>query len=92
MLTQDSSLRLRKAVAAQIRRRRVAAELSQEELGYRAGLHRTYISQVERAKKALTIDSLQKIAEALGVEPAVLLETCEPPTAGPSGGKDRHGH
>lgn len=54
-------------IGANIRRLREAAGLSQEELADRSGLHRTYISQVERAVKNATIASLDKIARGLDV-------------------------
>ncbi|OPY57900.1 MAG: HTH-type transcriptional regulator SinR [Syntrophorhabdaceae bacterium PtaU1.Bin034] len=41
---------------------------SQEELGERADLHHTYVGAVERGEKNASIDTLDKIAEALGVE------------------------
>lgn len=47
---------------------------SQEELAHRAGLHRTFISQVERAAKNTTIHSTEKIARALEVRMGDLLD------------------
>ena len=41
--------------------------LSQEELGALARLHRTYISLIERGKQSATLDTMEKIAGALGV-------------------------
>ena len=38
-----------------IRQLRMQKGLSQEELGYEAGLHRTYIGQIERAEKNITL-------------------------------------
>ncbi len=40
---------------------------SQEGLGAKAGLHRTYISLIERGKQSATLDTMEKIAGALGV-------------------------
>jgi len=54
-------------VGANIKRLRKAQAISQEELADRAGVHRTYISQVERAVKSPTLHSLDRIASALGV-------------------------
>ncbi|ANH76632.1 helix-turn-helix domain protein [Ralstonia insidiosa] len=48
--------------------------LSQEELAERAGVHRTYIGMLERAEKNVTIYNIERVAVALGVEPAVLLQ------------------
>lgn len=53
------------------RRRR---NLSQEELGFRSGLHRTYVSGIERGRRNPTLDSILKLAEALGVAPGVLVD------------------
>ena len=39
--------------------------LSQEELAYRANLHRTYIGMIERAEKNITLLNIEKIANAL---------------------------
>ncbi|MEX3999796.1 helix-turn-helix domain-containing protein [Paraburkholderia sp. EG285A] len=64
---------LRQRIAANLRRERLAKRLSQEKLSVNCGLHRTYISQVERAANNLTIDNLQRIAEALGIDPQELL-------------------
>ncbi len=47
---------------------------SQEALAFEAGLHRTYVSQIERCVKNCTILQLAKLAEALGVEPGRLLD------------------
>ena len=47
---------------------------SQEELAFRAGLHRTYISGVERGVRNPTISVVGRLAEALQVAPATLLE------------------
>ena len=42
--------------------------LSQEELADKAGLHRTYISSIERGQRNVSLKNIQKIAEALEVE------------------------
>lgn len=49
------------------------ADLSQEELGVRASLHRTEISQLERGLRVARIDTLVKLAGGLGVEADRLL-------------------
>ena len=56
-------------VAENVRSLRKAADLSQEELAHEAGLDRTYISQVERKKRNMTIVVLGRIAAALKVPP-----------------------
>ncbi len=44
---------------------RKSKNLSQEELAFRAGLHRTYIGMIERAEKNITLLNIEKIANAL---------------------------
>ena len=51
-----------------IKRRREAAELSQEEFAERAQVHRTYVSQLERGIKSPSVRVLVKMAGALGCE------------------------
>ena len=46
---------------------------SQEYLAELAGLHRTYISAVERERRNISIENIQHIAEALNIEPYLLL-------------------
>ncbi|HEX8690025.1 MAG TPA: helix-turn-helix transcriptional regulator [Solirubrobacterales bacterium] len=53
---------------------RKRANLSQEELGFRASLHRTQIGILERGGRLPRIDTLIKLAGALSVSPAELLE------------------
>lgn len=61
-------------VAENVRRRRKAAGLSQEQLGFEAGLDRTYVSQVERRQRNVTIVVLAKLATALKTTAASLLQ------------------
>ncbi|MEQ1780145.1 MAG: helix-turn-helix transcriptional regulator [Hyphomonadaceae bacterium] len=63
---------VRKRVGGNTRRLREKQGISQEELADRAGLHRTYISGVERGVRNPTVVVLQKIADALGVELSTL--------------------
>ncbi len=57
-----------------VRRRRRLLNISQEELAYRADLHRTYIGMIERAEKNITLLNMQKIANALEVKIEDLLK------------------
>ncbi len=63
-----------KIVGKTIRQLREAFGISQEELAYRAGLHRTYIGGVERGERNLGVENLIRIARALDVSPTALLE------------------
>jgi len=53
---------------------RKRAGISQEELSFRAALHRTHIGLLERAARVPRIDTLVKLAGALGVRPEDLLD------------------
>ncbi len=64
-------------VGRAIRDLREASGLSQEALAAEAGLHRTYISLVERGKRNITVDALSQIAEALNVYPSRLIAEAE---------------
>ena len=57
-----------------VRRIRNEAGLSQEELAFRAKLHRTYISSVERGGRNVSLENIFAIAEALKVPPGDLLK------------------
>lgn len=51
---------------------RVKSGLTQEELSFRVGLHRNYISDTERGRRNISLKAVQKIAEGLGVPVAEL--------------------
>lgn len=68
---------LRQALAANVRRERRAQGLSQEGLADLASLHRTFIGFVERAETNISIDNIEKIAAALGLDASSLLERKE---------------
>ena len=56
------------SIAKVLREVRERKGVSQEALSFDAGLHRTYISQLERGLKAVTVKTLLKITDALGIE------------------------
>jgi transcriptional regulator with XRE-family HTH domain len=56
-----------------IRRQRRRAGISQEALGYRAGLHRTAIGQLERGERVARADTLIRLAGAMGIPAGDLL-------------------
>jgi transcriptional regulator with XRE-family HTH domain len=57
-----------------LRRCRRVADLSQEQLGVQAGLHRTEIGLLERGARVPRIDTLLKLTAALDIAPAELIE------------------
>ena len=56
-----------------VRELRTSRGLSQERLGFMADLHRTAISFIERAERSATLETIEKLARALRVEPADLM-------------------
>ena len=58
-----------KVVAENVRRARKVAGLSQEALAHEAGIDRTYVSQVERRKRNMTLTVLARLAAGLGTTP-----------------------
>lgn len=57
-----------KTIATNIKKHREQKHLSQEQLADKSGLHRTYISLLERKKKNVSIVILEKLAKALQVD------------------------
>ena len=62
-----------------VRKYRQMKGFSQEELADRCNLHRTYISDVERGLKAMSLVSLLRIAKALEVPAHILVKEAESP-------------
>ena len=58
--------RLQRAFGTEIRRRREALGVSQEALAFRADLHRTYVSLLERGLRNPSLGVLAQLAAALG--------------------------
>jgi len=58
-----------KIFANNVKKNRLKQSLSQEELAFKAGLHRTYISDIEREKRSISLGNIQKISIALEIEP-----------------------
>lgn len=48
-----------------IQQERKKLGMSQEELAFRAGMHRTYIGMIERAERNITLSNIKKLADAL---------------------------
>jgi transcriptional regulator with XRE-family HTH domain len=65
---------VRRRVGLNVRKFRGELGLSQEQLAFEAGLHRTYVSGVERGVRNPTVTVLEQIAMALGVQTARLLD------------------
>ena len=55
-----------------VRKYRLKLGISQEKFAVLAGLHRTYISDIERFQRSISLDNIQKIADALQIETYLL--------------------
>lgn len=66
-------MRLRQIFAANLRARRNAKGLSQEDLADLAEIDRTYVSLLERCEYSASLDVVERIAVALNVDPSELL-------------------
>lgn len=65
------------ALGTVIARMREAEGVSQDELADQAGIHRTYVSQLERGLKSPTVNTLVSIANALNVRASEILRQLE---------------
>ena len=75
----NPNLTARELLARNLIRLRAERHFSQEELAYEAGLHRTFVAHVERRMRNISLDNIEKLAVALDVPVASLLE----PSPGP---------
>ena len=66
-------MEIRSVVAQNIRGFRTLQGYSREDLCKRTGLHLNYLGAIERGEKNVTIDTLNKIAIVLGIDPFALL-------------------
>jgi transcriptional regulator with XRE-family HTH domain len=66
-----------KAFGKVLREIRHERSLSQEELGFESGYHRTYISLLERGRKSPSLNTVFQLAAALGVPPSEILRRTE---------------
>ena len=74
MNKQKVTTKTRLAFARNLRRERQARDISQEALAELAGLHRTYVSSVERGERNISIDNIERLARALKIQPEALLK------------------
>lgn len=72
---------LRTNLAYNLRVRRIAAGLSQDELSEKSGLDQTYVSYLETRRRNVSLDSVEKLAQALLVDPLDLLSPPPPEPA-----------
>lgn len=62
-----STADINKRFGLAIKQRRQELKISQEELAFRAGLHRTYLSDIERSSRNPSLENIEKLAKALEI-------------------------
>ncbi len=63
-----------KVFGTNLRKYREEKNISQEKFAEMSGLHRTYISDVERFQRSISLSNVQKIADALEIETYLLFK------------------
>lgn len=63
---------IKKRFGLAIRQRRYELGISQEELSFRAELHRTYVSDIERGSRNPSLENIEKLAKALEISVSAL--------------------
>ncbi len=57
-----------KVFGSNLRKYRIESGFSQEKFAEKCGLHRTYISDIERFQRSIALENIQRIADALEIE------------------------
>lgn len=81
-ITLVQSLDVKKPFGAAVRAWRSRLAISQKQLAGRAGLHRTYICDIERGARNVSLENIEKLACALGI-PTANLFSRDPRTSRP---------
>lgn len=74
-----SPSKIQSAFGENLRVIRTKRGISQEKLADLAGLHRTYVSSAERGERNVSLETIEKLAKALGVSMAALMPDFEKP-------------
>lgn len=70
---------IRALIGSNVQRLRQKRGWSQEDFAFESGIHRTYISGIERGERNPTAEVIERLAIALRVKPATLFADWEPP-------------
>jgi DNA-binding XRE family transcriptional regulator len=73
-LSAGTALNAAERFGENLRRQRRLTDMSQDEVAFRAGVHRTEISQLERGLRHARVDTVAKLAAALEVDPGVFFD------------------
>ena len=71
-MAKKSELSIKQRFGLAIKQRRGELGISQEELAFRTGLHRTYISDIERGSRNPSLENIEKLAKALEISLSTL--------------------
>lgn len=77
-MKRDRPFPLRNLLARNIRAQRKVLGISQDELAFRADMHRTNVSAIERGIRNVSLDNLYFLAKALEISPSKLIDEIEP--------------
>jgi transcriptional regulator with XRE-family HTH domain len=69
----DRAAKLQRQFGATVRLERQARQLTQQALAFDAGLSLTYVGEIERGQRMVSLDTLERVASALGLTGAQLL-------------------
>lgn len=72
-MVRPRKISLRERLAQNVRKERLARQWTQEDLQLKSGVSQRYISYLESAKGAVTIDTIEKLADAMGIDGQELL-------------------
>jgi transcriptional regulator with XRE-family HTH domain len=73
----DSKEDIKQRFGLAVRKRRLELGISQEDLAHRCQLHRTYIGDIERGERNVSLQNIEKILEALEIRISVFFERYE---------------
>jgi transcriptional regulator with XRE-family HTH domain len=68
---------IRERFGGSVKARREAMGLTQEELAEKAGIHRTYLSDIERGSRNVSLVNIERLAKAFGVTISELFQDLE---------------
>ncbi|MFB2836183.1 helix-turn-helix domain-containing protein [Floridanema evergladense] len=71
-MTKKGELSIKQRFGLAIKQRRGELGISQEELAFKSGLHRTYISDIERGTRNPSLENIEKLAKALEISISTL--------------------
>ena len=78
-MTKKRKADIRDRFGFAVKLRREELELTQEDLAHKAGIHRTYLSDIERGSRNVSLINIERLAAALSVSLAELFRLVERP-------------